>query len=292
MPVIRAKGILLFLPSFLILVLLSTPTRADEKPVSGKIAQCIRSPKCRQLFVVAHRGNGFGAPENSREAVRKAIAAGVPVIETDIRVSEDEQLFILHDEKLERTTSGQGKIKNLNSAELGSVLLKNEETLPRFQDFYELARGKAVLYLHFKTDAIKEVAKWIAAYGSFDDVLFFAENEKLMQSAARMKKKFPTMMVIARLRKERGLDLAKIEEIFGALPEVIHTDIPERDDVEKIRSQGAKILINSSRLERTLQPLGEDAMFARLFMLPADFFETDQPLIFLEKLSRGTFHKN
>ena len=52
---------------------------------SKEIANCIRDIACKETIIVAHRANGFGndkiAPENSREAVKRALEAGVKIIE-------------------------------------------------------------------------------------------------------------------------------------------------------------------------------------------------------------------
>lgn len=58
--------------------------------------------------VVAHRGGGDLAPENTLRAIDTGARYGHTMIEFDVKLSADEQLFLLHDDTLERTTNSQG----------------------------------------------------------------------------------------------------------------------------------------------------------------------------------------
>jgi glycerophosphoryl diester phosphodiesterase len=55
-------------------------------------------------IIISHRGGGFNAPENTIEAMQYAVDHGITYLEVDVQVSNDGQLFLLHDETLERTT--------------------------------------------------------------------------------------------------------------------------------------------------------------------------------------------
>ncbi|MFI0489416.1 MAG: glycerophosphodiester phosphodiesterase [Yersinia sp. (in: enterobacteria)] len=58
--------------------------------------------------VVAHRGGGSLAPENTLAAIDIAAHYGHKMIEFDARLSQDGQIFLLHDDTLERTSNGWG----------------------------------------------------------------------------------------------------------------------------------------------------------------------------------------
>jgi len=75
------------------------------------------------------RAHGFGAPENSRAAITRAVEAGVPLIKIDVRASKERGLFLLHDGKLDRATTLRGRVEGFTSAELAGARLANGETL-------------------------------------------------------------------------------------------------------------------------------------------------------------------
>jgi glycerophosphoryl diester phosphodiesterase len=70
---------------------------------------------------IAHRGAGLEAPENTLAAFQRGARHGYRMIECDVRLSADGVSFLLHDDTLERTTSGSGQVGGKSWAEL-SVL--------------------------------------------------------------------------------------------------------------------------------------------------------------------------
>lgn len=58
--------------------------------------------------IVAHRGGGNLAPENTLAAIDTAVRYGHTMIEFDVKLSQDDAIFLLHDDTLERTSNGQG----------------------------------------------------------------------------------------------------------------------------------------------------------------------------------------
>lgn len=71
--------------------------------------------------VIAHRGASRYAPENTMAAFCKAHELGCYYIECDIAFSKDSVPFIFHDNHLNRTTNGKGKISQLTWQEINSL---------------------------------------------------------------------------------------------------------------------------------------------------------------------------
>jgi glycerophosphoryl diester phosphodiesterase len=70
---------------------------------------------------VAHRGAGKLAPENTLAAMRLGASFGYRMVEFDVKLSSDEQAFLLHDATLERTTNGRGAAGALTLTELAAL---------------------------------------------------------------------------------------------------------------------------------------------------------------------------
>jgi glycerophosphoryl diester phosphodiesterase len=66
----------------------------------------------------AHRGAMATYPENTLPAFREAVRLGVAMIEMDARLTADSQLVILHDQTVDRTTDGTGRLGDLTLAEV------------------------------------------------------------------------------------------------------------------------------------------------------------------------------
>ncbi len=63
--------------------------------------------------LIAHRGGAHDAPENTLEAFKKAISFGSFMCEFDVQLTQDNYLVVIHDETLDRTTSGTGRVQDL-----------------------------------------------------------------------------------------------------------------------------------------------------------------------------------
>jgi len=82
-----------------------------------------------KTFVCAHRGASGTRPENSLEAFTEAVKLGCEMIEFDVRMTKDEHLVLLHDPLVDRTTNGNGPIRELLYSEVLDLNLYFENEL-------------------------------------------------------------------------------------------------------------------------------------------------------------------
>lgn len=89
--------------------------------------------------LAAHRGGARLWPENSLRAFRESLALGVDLLELDVHLTADEQVVVIHDATLDRTTDGRGAVRERTAAELAGVRLRGpdgavtEERVPTLQ---------------------------------------------------------------------------------------------------------------------------------------------------------------
>jgi glycerophosphoryl diester phosphodiesterase len=72
----------------------------------------------RSPLIIAHRGASANVPENTLAAFELAIQENADMIELDIKLTADEEVVVIHDQTVNRTTNGTRKVKNLTFAEL------------------------------------------------------------------------------------------------------------------------------------------------------------------------------
>ena len=94
--------------------------------------------------VVAHRGGGALAPENTLGAIRLGAAMGFKGVEFDVMLTADAMPVIIHDETLERTTNGRGSVPLMKYSELVSLDAGKGERIPKFEEAAELCRTLGV----------------------------------------------------------------------------------------------------------------------------------------------------
>src|SRR5947199_8504280 len=66
--------------------------------------------------VIGHRGAAAHAPENTLAGLRRAKALGCSWVEFDVRLTADNEPVLLHDNRLERTTDGRGRVSAMSLA--------------------------------------------------------------------------------------------------------------------------------------------------------------------------------
>jgi glycerophosphoryl diester phosphodiesterase len=102
---------------------------------------------------VAHRGlwTPDGAPENSLAAFQAACAGGYG-IELDVQLTADGEAVVFHDERLERMTGQEGRLRDHTVAELAAMALKDtDETIPTLADTLTMIGHRAMVFIELKT---------------------------------------------------------------------------------------------------------------------------------------------
>jgi glycerophosphoryl diester phosphodiesterase len=101
-----------------------------------------------RIPVAAHRGNAKYFPENTMGSFRSAAALSPDMIETDLHMSADGEIIIMHDHTVDRTTEGHGLIREKTLAEIKKLdagFWKSEEfrgeRVPTFSEFLDFFRA-------------------------------------------------------------------------------------------------------------------------------------------------------
>jgi len=112
-------------------------------------------------MILAHRGASGYAPENTLEAFRLAMEMGADGFELDVHLSKDGQLIVIHDETVDRTTNGKGRVCDLTLEELKQLDASNGmekyagAKIPTLGEVFDLIRGtKHIVNVELKTDNI------------------------------------------------------------------------------------------------------------------------------------------
>ena len=94
-------------------------------------------------LVLAHRGGLGEYDDNAVGAFADALAHGILGAETDVRLTRDGELVMMHDPTVDRTTDGTGRVDGMTLAEATALRLKRSgENVPTFRQFCEVYRGR------------------------------------------------------------------------------------------------------------------------------------------------------
>src|SRR6185312_932346 len=89
--------------------------------------------------IVAHRGGGRLAPENTLGALRLGASLGFKGVEFDVMLARDGTAMVIHDETVDRTTDGRGSVPAMTYAELQRFNI-GKEKIPTYEQVVRLCR--------------------------------------------------------------------------------------------------------------------------------------------------------
>ncbi len=170
-------------------------------------------------LVAAHRGGGALWPENSLLAFRNALALGVDFLETDVHLTGDGEVVVVHDETLDRTTTGHGAVRDVKLPDLMSVRLKaadgtvTSEPVPTLRELLDLLRpASARLLLEIKVGPAREpyagieekVLTLVRDAGLQDRVVVMAFEDDTLRRVRALDPKTRTLLLVSARRAERA----------------------------------------------------------------------------------------
>ena len=162
-----------------------TPTRAEK--IRTQLLTCDES----SVIVVAHRADWRNYPENSLEAIQSSIEMGVDMLELDVQRTKDGVLILMHDQKLDRTTTGQGNIAETTWEEISKLNLKDHKgevtsyKVPKLEDALLLCKDRIMINLDKADRYFDEVFALLDKTGTGDLIVM-----KGGQPADQVREKF------------------------------------------------------------------------------------------------------
>lgn len=227
------------------------------------------------VLSIAHRGFSGAAPENTLASFKKAMEVGADMIELDGHLSKEGEVVVIHDDTVDRTTNGKGRVaeytvRELKQLDAGSWFGSQyaDQKIPTLKEVLELTHDRVPLIIELKREesglntigdladrSLQEVEK----AGMFNQVLFTSFD---LSAIERIREKNPRVLV--------GLNYGKPwhspQEIPGgkwlpilACPSRILTKV----NISNAKQQGKKIFVwtlnTEEEMERFLR-LGVDGI--------------------------------
>lgn len=144
-----------------------------------------------QPLIWAHRGASGYAPENTIEAFLLAVELGADGVELDVQLTKDNQVVVIHDETIDRTSNGQGYVCDYTLDELKRFNFNKTRPefayceIPTLREVLEtLQPTKLTINIELKTGVIsypgieREVYKLVDEYGMEDRVIYSSFNHE------------------------------------------------------------------------------------------------------------------
>lgn len=273
-----------------------------------KLIRELNNPKSRKVFVVAHRGDWRNAPENSLQAFQNCIDMGVDMIELDVHMSKDSVLFLMHDNTVDRTTNGHGKVSELTSEELKKLRLKaghgitTNHPIPTFEEALLLCKGKILINVDKGYDYFKEAYKIMEKTGTTNQVVIKSGKpiKTVLKENSDVVNKVIYMPIIG---LESSKAEAEINELASVKPVAVECCFGKVNDqvvrlLNQIKDNGSKLWINSlwpslnggHDDDRAVEAKEPDESWGWILDQGALFIQTDRPAQLLRYLKKRKRH--
>ena len=116
----------------------------------SSIHMTMQTNRARNPLRIGHRGAAGHAPENTLAALELAITYGVDMVEFDVRRTADGTLVLLHDDSVDRTTNGEGKIEELSLSLFRELDAGGGERIPFLEEALACLSGRAGAMIELK----------------------------------------------------------------------------------------------------------------------------------------------
>ncbi|MBN2639791.1 MAG: hypothetical protein JXR65_11980 [Bacteroidales bacterium] len=218
------------------------------------------------MLIVAHRGASGTQPENTLASFQKALDADATAIELDVHVCRSGELVVIHDETVNRTTNGKGKVADLTLAELQNLDAGNGEKIPTLQEVFDLVQGKAQINIELKG---KHTAKPVADLIRQNSIENIWHTEDFLISSFNHKelKRFHKLLPEVRigiLYNYRPFFFRTKARKLNAFSINLSTKVVKAKRVERIHKNGQQVwvyTVNDHQTFERVSDTGTDAVF-------------------------------
>ena len=198
-----------------------TPVRSGSKETDRLFVKHFSSPDAlarytrldalKQPLLMAHRA-GYspqgGLPECALESAQKVVRTGPAMIEIDVRLTADGELVCVHDETLDRGTTGSGLVKEATSREIAQLRLRDalgrvtDFRVPTLDEFLDWGANGALLWLDLKDAPPEIVVAKIQAHRAHARVIVSSYGLEVTQAYQSLA---PELVYFIPLIEELGL---------------------------------------------------------------------------------------
>jgi glycerophosphoryl diester phosphodiesterase len=211
------------------------------------------------FHICAHRGHSIGAPENTLPALEAAATNGASVAEIDVVLTRDDEIVLLHDEILDRTTTGRGRAAALDLAAIKALDAGTwfgpqfaGTRVPTLSEALAAAKRLGIgLLVEIKERQrtermIARLGEVLTAQQAVDDVLVISFDHVSLVAVRECISGARTELIT----HARHVDPAALARRAGAASVAIEADMFHADDARALHAAGVAVRVTLPRPDR------------------------------------------
>jgi glycerophosphoryl diester phosphodiesterase len=262
------------------------------------------------VLVIAHRGDWRNFPENSLEAFSSAIAMGVDMVEMDVAKTKDNQLIIIHDKTLDRTTNGKGLVSDWNLDSLRKLYLKDglgietKYKIPTLEEALLVCKGKTLVNLDKSYEFFNQAYDVAKKTGTTNQIVMKGYDKTVDQVMTDFGTKLDTITFMPIINLDNQPNARQIIDDYQTKLKVKAFELVFSKDTSKvltrfseIQKRGSRIWVNS--LWASLNAgyadneavKNKDSIYGWYLKKGVNMIQTDRPQLLIDYLRSKKAHK-
>lgn len=258
----------------------------DIKGDLNSFFECLEAED--KTLISAHRGGAYpGYPENALESAQY-VSSQIPALyEIDVATSKDGILYLMHDDTLERTTTGSGKANAATWSELSQLRLEDKRGKatrfhpPKLENFLQWAKGRSLVQIDFKRSTrFEDAIDIVRSTGMENHVIYIAYS---MAQARKLHRLAPKSMVsvsvdsLSELNSAiaSGIDPSKLLAFTG-------TSNPRPRVFNMLNSRDVEVIFGTlggrDAIDKDIAAGRSNVTYTELSKAGVDIIATDRPL--------------
>lgn len=282
----------------------------NKTPKIDKLLSQLENSNDKNIMVIAHRGDWRNAPENSIQAIINSIKMGVDMVEIDIRKTKDNKLIVMHDDTIDRTTTGSGYVSDWTLDSLKTLYLKSDKgivtihKIPTLQEALIASKNKILVNLDKCYDFFDLAYKIIEETGTTNQVVIKGYNKSITDVNNDLGNKLNNILYMPIINLDKQPDASKIiknhQKVLKpkAIEFVFSIDTSSvLNNFSDIKANGSRVWVNSlwkdlcAGYDDEEALINTDSIYGWYVKNGINMIQTDRPELLLNYLKSIGLHE-
>lgn len=262
--------------------------KSNEKDANVEVSNVIlkiKEQSQNHILVCAHRGFHKYAPENSLKSIQDAIDAHIDIVEVDLRTTKDSVIVLMHDDTIDRTTTGKGFVYDYTYDELMKVNLKIKDAItdyriPTLEEILVLSKDKLILNLDIKSLNPVQLFRLLKKNNMEHQVFSFIWDKELISEITSI----DSLYAVLPLSETHGEMERNLKSYYSPLQHLTEKSYT-KTNMEWARNNGIQVFVNSlGNIDKAFIN-GNTVAIDSLIALKPNIIQTDYPKKLIQYLT-------
>jgi len=188
---------------------------------------------------VGHRGAKAYESENTLSSFKRAIELGVDAVELDVRKTKDNEIVVIHNADVKKTTDGSGSVNELTLEEIKKFVTAKGEQIPTLEEVLDFVGKRVKVLVELKETGIEEkVLGLIRQKGLMENVIIVSFHEEALRKVRKLDDDVATGLIYVRHKKPIQSALELKAEYLLPLYRFTHSA-----NIRKAHENGLKVIV-------------------------------------------------